>query len=81
MKGNDPEGKSIFSGFVTFKDNLMEIRLEQTYETHDKNKEIPICFFEGRQTKKEEDVIQGEWWRDKQKGTKGSYSGKWTFTF
>jgi len=31
MKGDDPQGKSIFTGFITFKDKLMEIRMEQTY--------------------------------------------------
>jgi len=27
MRGNDPEGKSVFTGFATFKNGLMEIRL------------------------------------------------------
>ena len=38
MRGNDPEGKSLFTGFASFKDGLMEIRLEQKYETQDKHK-------------------------------------------
>ena len=33
MRGNDPEGKSVFTGFATFKNGLMEIRLQQTYQT------------------------------------------------
>lgn len=36
MTGNDPEGRSTFTGFVTFKDKLLEIRVEQTYEGNDK---------------------------------------------
>jgi hypothetical protein len=38
MTGNDPEGASSFTGFVTFKDKLMEIRVEQTYEKNDSKK-------------------------------------------
>lgn len=46
MIGNDPQGKSEFTGFVTFKDNLMEIRLEQTYDKDNKSKiNNPICLF------------------------------------
>lgn len=36
MTGNDPEGRSTFTGFVAFKDKLLEIRMEQTYEGNDK---------------------------------------------
>ncbi len=51
MRGTDPEGKSTFTGFVTFKDRLLELRLEQTYDKGEGNKkeDRPICLFAGRQ--------------------------------
>jgi hypothetical protein len=82
LTGNDPEGKSKFTGFVTFNDKLLEIRLEQTYEQGEKKKEeSPICLFEGKQVKEGQNLVQGEWWIDGQRNTQGSYSGVWTFTY
>ena len=63
MHGNDPEGKSTFTGFVTFKNKLLHVCLEQTYEKSDSKKDVhPICIFQGHQVKIEENLIQGEWW-------------------
>lgn len=46
MKGDDPQGKSIFTGFITFKNRLMEIRMEQTYLRQNKrDAESRICYF------------------------------------
>lgn len=38
LQGNDPQGNSTFTGFVTFKNKLLQFRLEQTYEIKDKDK-------------------------------------------
>lgn len=83
MKGTDPEGKSGFTGFVTFKNRLMEVRLEQTYEKGDANKkeDRPICLFSGRQARLGETLMQGEWWIENQRNTQGSHCGTWTFTY
>lgn len=46
MSGNDPEGNSKFTGIATFKDKLLELRLEQTYDKSEKKNEYhPICLF------------------------------------
>lgn len=82
MKGSDPEGNSIFTGFVTFKNKLLEVRLEQTYQKNDKKDEQRlICYFSGKQVKEDEQIMQGDWWIEGQRGTIGSHSGTWTFTF
>jgi hypothetical protein len=50
MDGKDPEGVSSFTGFVTFKDKRMVMRLEKTYKNMNKDKELPpICCFAGMQ--------------------------------
>lgn len=38
ITGTEPEGACKMSGFVTFKNKLLEIRLEKTYERCNKNK-------------------------------------------
>lgn len=46
MSGSDPEGNSKFTGVATFKDRLLELRLEQTYDKSEKKNEYhPICLF------------------------------------
>ena len=67
---------------MTFKDRLMEMRLEQTYEKGDNKKEDrPICLFSGRQVRSDEKLMQGEWWIENQRNTHGSHCGTWTFTY
>jgi hypothetical protein len=83
MRGTDPEGRSTFTGFLTFKDRLLEMRLEQTYEKGEGNKkdDRPICLFAGRQSRVGEKLVQGEWWIENQRNTQGSHCGTWTFTY
>jgi hypothetical protein len=38
LAGSDPEGKSHFTGFASFKNKLLQMRFEQTYEQSEKKK-------------------------------------------
>ncbi len=59
----------------------MEIAMALTHSKHQKKEESPIYYFEGRQQKTSEPIVEGEWWVEGQKGTTGDYCGKWKLEF
>lgn len=58
----------------------MEIRLEQTRPSKS-NEEQPIVYYVGRQTQLGRKWIEGDWWRENQKGTTGDYAGSWALSY
>lgn len=57
----------------------MEMVLTQTHDKYQQTEKSPIHYFEGMQNDEFSQVLEGEWWVEGQKGTKGDYAGRWKF--
>lgn len=57
----------------------MEMVLAQTHDKYQQREKSPIHYFEGVQTDELAQVMEGEWWVEGQRGTKGDYAGRWKF--